>query len=250
MHRSPVKTNKVPYRSSAQAQPSLVTPVVHSSSHGELQACSEDFHAVGDHVAMTPTLTDDSHLALSYSTDFLCSRGLVLQMLEDYLQCLYPLIPVVHRPSFWRDVTSIRDAEDLDFLGLEIAICAAVVGTMPSKFAAYQREHPGHPFENRKQLLYCCYNKLVELRGQDYFNEINYNKWATSYLMAIAFFQIGEHNRARMIDVESMQLGRLLHLHKISEYEGLNYIETQLRKKGFWLLFYGYVSVHSSIEDV
>ena len=40
-----------------------------------------------------------------------------------------------------------------------------------------------------------------------------------------------------MIEVESMQLGRLLHLHTIAEYDGLNAVEVQLRKKGFWLLF-------------
>jgi hypothetical protein len=79
------------------------------------------------------------------------------------------------------------------------------------------------------------------LRGPNFFDQINYNKWAASYLLSIAFFQIGEHNRARMVEVEAMQLARLLDLHRISKYDGLNHTETQLRKKAFWLMFYGYV---------
>ena len=86
-----------------------------------------------------------------------------------------------------------------------------------------------------------CYNFSLGLKGPDYYDTVNLQKWAASYLMAISFFQIGEHNRARMVEVESMQLGRLLDLHQISGYDGLNYIETQLRKKAFWLMFYGVV---------
>lgn len=164
-------------------------------------------------------------------------------MLHDYLEHVHPLIPVVHRPSFRRDVDEGRDTLDDDFLALEYAICAVTVGTMPSKFAAYQAEYLNCLGETRKQFLYCCYDEMMKLRKHDFFNEISYNKWAASYLINIAFFLIGEHNRARMIDVESMQLGRLLHFHQVSEYEGLNCIEKQLRRKGFWLLFYGYVCV-------
>ena len=45
-----------------------------------------------------------------------------------------------------------------------------------------------------------------------------------------------------------MQLARLLGLHQISEYMGLNCIEAQLRKKAFWLMFYGYV--HAQYQNL
>ena len=51
-----------------------------------------------------------------------------------------------------------------------------------------------------------------------------------------------------MIEVESMQLARLLGLHQISEYAGLNCIEAQLRKRAFWLMFYGYV--HAQYQNL
>ncbi|KAK5709608.1 hypothetical protein LTR17_019637 [Elasticomyces elasticus] len=88
----------------------------------------------------------------------------------------------------------------------------------------------------------------MSLRGTDYFDEISFQKFAITYLMDIALFQTGQHNLARMLEVECLQLGRLLHLHRIEEYEGLNNIEIQLRKKGFWLLFYSFV--HSEVQNL
>ncbi|KAF9698125.1 hypothetical protein EKO04_003915 [Ascochyta lentis] len=168
--------------------------------------------------------------------------------MDDYLTSVYPLIPVVHRPSFRFDLGENRDVYDNDFLGLIVAICAVVVALLPSRFESYCNFPSSSPWaQSRAELLSRCYDFLSGLRGPDFFEEIGYNKWASSYLMAIAFFQIGKHNRARMIEVECMQLGRLLDLHRIEEYRDLDCIETQLRKKGFWLLFYAYI--HAEVQN-
>jgi hypothetical protein len=161
--------------------------------------------------------------------------------MSDYLDLLYPLIPVVHRPSFRRDLERSKDALDMDFLGLIVSLCAATVGTMPRKFREYQESPIPLRFKTRTEMINHCYDILLGLRGCDYFDAVNYNKWAISYLIQISFFQIGQHNRARMIEVEAMQLARLLDFHQVASYGGLNPIETQLRRKAFWLMFYGYV---------
>lgn len=93
----------------------------------------------------------------------------------------------------------------------------------------------------------------MALRGPTYFDQINFQKFAIAYLLNISFFQLGEQNWSRMMECEGMQLGRLLNLHKSSEEDGLNCIEVQLRRKGFWLLFYGYVFVMATLlfdEDI
>jgi hypothetical protein len=180
--------------------------------------------------------------------DELCSRDLLKQILSDYLEHLYPLIPVVHRPSFRRDVCEDRDLHDGDFFSLTLGLCAVTVGTMPNRFKEYKTCATPLHFQNRTEMIRYCYDRVHCLRGHDYFENVNFHKWATSYLMGIALFQIGEHNQARMIEVESMQLARLLGLHQISEYVGLNCIEAQLRKKAYWLMFYGYV--HAQYQNL
>jgi hypothetical protein len=199
------------------------------------QQWQESPNALSSHRSPTasfarPTLGED-----------LCSRDLLKRMLLDYLEFLYPLIPVVHRPSFHRDLYADRDLYNEDFSGFILGLCAVTVGTMPNRFKEYTTCATPLAFRTRTEMIRYCYGRLHDLRRYDYFENVSFHKWAASYLMGIALFQVGEHNQARMIEVESMQLARMLGLHQISEYMGLNCIEAQLRKKAFWLMFYGYV---------
>jgi hypothetical protein len=169
--------------------------------------------------------------------------------MHDYLNSIYSLIPVVHQPSFRLHLADNRDIYDNDFLGLIVALSAVVVGILRSRFDTYRNlEHGSLWAQSRVDYISRCYSFLVTLRGPEYFNEIGYQKWATSYLMTIAFFQIGQLNRSRMVEVECMQLARLLNLHRVEQYQDLDCIETQLRKKGFWLLFYVYI--HDQIQNL
>jgi hypothetical protein len=166
--------------------------------------------------------------------------------MDDYFMCIYPLIPVVHRPSFCFALNEDRDNDDDDFLGLLVALCAIVIALLPSKYESYRTLDLSMAL-SRAEVIDRCQGFLTALRRPDFFEKIGFSKWAASYLMAIAFFQVGKPNHARMIEVESMQFGRLLDLHRIDKYQELDCIEKQLRKKGFWLLFYGYV--HSEVQN-
>jgi hypothetical protein len=119
---------------------------------------------------------------------------------------------------------------------------------MPNRFKEYKTCATPLRFRTRTEMIRFCYDRAHRLRGYDHFEHVNYNKWAASYLIGIALFQIGEPNQARMLEVESMQLARLLGLHQISDYIGLNCIEAQLRRKAFWLMFYGYV--HAQYQNL
>ncbi|KAI9728892.1 MAG: hypothetical protein M1834_007150 [Cirrosporium novae-zelandiae] len=195
--------------------------------------------------------TLDSHsdrFTPRYSSDRLCPRPLIDRMLNDYLELLYPMVPVVHRPSFRQDLTRYRDSYDADFLSLIIALCAALVATIPRKFQEYRTCSTPLRFQTRTAMVHFCCDMIVHARSPSYFDEISFNKWSVSFLLYLACFQIGQHNRSRMLEVEAMQLARLLDLHHISSYDGLNCIEVQLRKKAFWLTFYGYV--HAQLQNL
>lgn len=146
-----------------------------------------------------------SRLAGTFPTDSLCSRPLLHRIMSDYLDHLYPLIPIVHRPTFRADLEKGKDLFDGDFLTLVLSICAATVGTMPRKFNEYRNAPSPLRFQTRTEMINHCYDMCLGLRGPDYFDEINFNKWASSYLTQIALFQIGQHNRQRMVEVEAMQ---------------------------------------------
>ncbi|CAK7230184.1 hypothetical protein SBRCBS47491_007499 [Sporothrix bragantina] len=227
--------------SHAASTPILFTPE-HQRHHAFSTASPDQYHGYlgQQHLSSIPV----------YPTDGLCARPLVRIIIDDYLRLVYPLVPVVHKPSFQQALSQDRDVDSSVFLSLLLAICSITVGLMPSRFAAYRAWQPGPPlrFEGREEMMNYCYNTIIRLRGPRYFDEINFEKLAVSYILAVTFFQIGDQNRSRMMEVEAMQLGRLLQLHKIREYEGLSCVEKQLRKKGFWLLFYAYV--HSELQNL
>ncbi|KAH8881963.1 hypothetical protein GQ53DRAFT_464974 [Thozetella sp. PMI_491] len=183
-----------------------------------------------------------------FPTDELCSRELLHAMVTDYLYLIYPLIPILHRPSFHADLAASRDLDDPEFLSLLIGIAALTVGLLPSRFHSYRAMSPEFAarFETRTAMINASYDMLIRLRDPSYFDHISLRKWAVCYLFYISFLQTGQVNRSRMLEAETKQLARLLELHRVSEQSDLNCIETQLRKKAFWLMFYSYA--HDNLQ--
>lgn len=177
-----------------------------------------------------------------FETDKIGPRNLILAIMGDYLARIYPLIPVVHRPTFRRRLTLSEDVDDPDFLALILSLVVVAVGLLPSRFPHYQSMASGtsSKFQTRESVVNACIDMCMSMRTATYWDQVSHQKWASSYLMSVGCFQLGQANRSRMLEVEFLQTGRLLGIHRIADYEGLNYIETQLRKKAFWLCFYTY----------
>ncbi|KAK2125352.1 hypothetical protein NOF04DRAFT_1373002 [Fusarium oxysporum II5] len=178
---------------------------------------------------------------LPYATDILFPRDLVRFILNDYVTYVYPLIPVIHRPSFETDLDGNRDLHDDDFLTLIVSLCAVTVGLLPSRLQTYREFSSPLPFRTRSEMANCCYKLNQSFRDTTYFDTVSHQKRASSFLLGVTFHQTGNNNLWRMFEVESMQLLRLLEVQHISSYAGLDAIEVQLRKKAFWLMFYGYL---------
>ncbi|KAF5254456.1 hypothetical protein FANTH_714 [Fusarium anthophilum] len=179
-----------------------------------------------------------------FQTDEICPRTLFMTIMNDYIDHIYPLVPVVHLPTFRADLATNKDVTDLDTLLLLVSIASLTVGLLPSKFDSYHAL--ASRFGTRTAMISHCSQMCIRLRPADYWDHISHRKWATAYSLSIGAFQVGQINQSRMFEAESMQLARLLGMHLVSEYEGLNPIETQLRKKSFWLQLYTFA--HSKIQ--
>ncbi|ETN46650.1 uncharacterized protein HMPREF1541_00836 [Cyphellophora europaea CBS 101466] len=163
------------------------------------------------------------------------------RIVEDYILHVYPAIPVFHVPTFRRQFELQRDRHDQQFFGLVMGIVAVAVGLLPRKFNDYRLQPSFARFATRQDVIECCYSRATQARDLRYFDEISHTKWATAYVFSLAFFHIGKFNMSRIVECEANLYARLLEIPRISAYSGLNCIETQLRKKAFWLMFYGYV---------
>lgn len=182
----------------------------------------------------------------TFQTDALCSRELIRRIMSDYLELLYPVVPVIHRPSFKEDLDRERDSHNSDFFLLLLGICALTLGIGASRFDQYRIIDPTLSFQSPVAMINHCYDLFICHREATYYDEINHSKFAVAYCFVTAFFQSGQHNRSRMLEIEAMQLARLLQLHRPSTYQCLDLIEAQLRRKAFWLIFYSLV--HNKLQ--
>ncbi|KAF5589551.1 beta-glucosidase [Fusarium pseudocircinatum] len=182
-----------------------------------------------------------------FPTDEICPRSLFMTIMTDYIDHIYPLVPVVHIPTFRNDLATDKDVTDLDTLLLFVSMASLTVGLLPSKFDSYHAL--AARFGTRTAMISHCSQMCIRLRPADYWDHISHRKWATAYCLSIGAFQVGQINQSRMFEAESMQLARLLGMHLLSEYEGLNPIETQLRKKSFWLQLYTFACNYLTYLD-
>ncbi|KAM0331230.1 hypothetical protein ACHAQA_002899 [Verticillium albo-atrum] len=183
-----------------------------------------------------------------YATDELCSRSLFMIVINDYIERVHPLSPVVHLPTFRRSLANDQDVHDKEHLLLLIALATLTVGLLPSRLEVYRAAdvEAAARFPTRISFITYASQMCLRLRPPDYWDQISHRKWAISYTLATAVFEVGQMNQYRMFDAEAMQLARLLGFHMSTGYSGLNCIETQLRKKAFWLQFFSFA--HSKVQ--
>ncbi len=177
----------------------------------------------------------------AFRTDEICRRSTYHELIQSYIDLVYPTIPIVHRPSFLQDVQQNRDMHDDTFLSLTLSICAATAALIPRTFQEFQKSPHSLRFQNRTQMIEACCKLVVDLRPPNYFDICGHSKWAIAYMLSIAYYQVGLFNRTTFWSAEAAQMARILRLEDPSNFPGTNCIETQLRKKAFWVMFFPFV---------
>lgn len=130
----------------------------------------------------SPILTSDED-----PTSQICSRELFDEIMQDYVDLLYPLVPLVHIPSFKNDLRNRREVYDKPFLAFVISICAAVVAHMPSRFYHYRSRSPPLRFTTRRAMVDFCQEKIYSMRKADWYDEMSFTKFATSYMLVCTY---------------------------------------------------------------
>ncbi|KAG4286127.1 hypothetical protein FPRO06_07387 [Fusarium proliferatum] len=78
-----------------------------------------------------------STLIVPLTIEHLCSEELFEMLISDYLEHLYPLYPIVHRPRFQADFQNKRYQSDPSFYRLCISLSALTVSSSPHDFRHY-----------------------------------------------------------------------------------------------------------------
>uniref|UniRef100_A0A060T1A5 ARAD1C23166p n=1 Tax=Blastobotrys adeninivorans TaxID=409370 RepID=A0A060T1A5_BLAAD len=176
------------------------------------------------------------------STDLLCSRIAFDDLIRTYLTHLYPLTPIVHRPTFVKDLESHRETRDPVFFSMVIALCAFTIATAPRKFRHLKEIDPSLPYKSFDEMFNRCYELVIACKNVKWITRqtISVNHFASVFLISLADHYIeGDHVRASVGWHEALGILKALRAHKWPEgYRGLNSIESELRKRCLWLIYF------------
>lgn len=184
----------------------------------------------------TPTLSAGS--TLTEEAQKVGSREALELLIKDYLDLLYPLMPIVHRPTFIADVDRERGEHDPIFYSLLLSICAIVVSQLPRRFLDYKAAQWFFEFNTPKQLVMHLEERICGLRSHEYFETPTVQKCAISFFLACSYGSINMVGRMSMHWGETWVLLKGLGVNDAQTYIGLDFVEAQLRKKAFWLYVY------------
>lgn len=173
---------------------------------------------------------------------------LIPRVINDFLVYVYPIVQLVHRPTFLRKFRDNMHAQDPNFFALVMALCGATVAHRPEKLVEYRNSPTPLRMQTPLEVVDYCHARSVQFRSVRYYDEVSHTKWTTAFMFYASFFQAGDVNKARMMEAEANLFGRLLELHRISAYTGLNCIEVQLRKKAFGFMMHAYV--HYELQNI
>jgi hypothetical protein len=171
---------------------------------------------------------------------------------QDFLTYVYPLIPVVHIPTFLSSLEAHRTLPSRLFACLQASIFAIVNALLPSRFEHYKAVDPtlgrNSSIPDKVQAVFRAHNVFDLIKGPEFQDKPSVTSWATMYLFGAAYASLNLLHRSVMFRSHTYAIMLSMNLHLVKSYAGLNHIETQLRKKAMWLTLTGVMLVCASFN--
>lgn len=167
----------------------------------------------------------------------ICSISTALHMIEDYVHILYPLLPVVHLPSFCADLAQKGPDCDPVFFSLLTSICALVAVLLPRRFLEHRSASEFFPYSTPAELVQRCIDIVIPLRDARYHEAPSPEKCAIAYMLGYAAKVAGIKGRSALFWTESASFLKDAGVEMPHSHKAWNCIESQLWKKLFWMWY-------------
>jgi hypothetical protein len=173
---------------------------------------------------------DDVHVTL----DQFCSIEVFHIIFADYVSLVYPLLPLIHLPTFQARLDEHEYRTSPAFLRQCIGVAVVTVTSLPRLFPTYSR---GCEYTTVAAMLAQAVRlvSLSRIISDPTFASIpNLEHITTSLLIGYSAAYTGDHGLAWMWLAEATLFTRMMNLGSRQSYEGLGPIESELRKRAFW----------------
>lgn len=182
-----------------------------------------------------------------FSAEQLCDEVVFQAILNDFLDLVYPLIPLVHPPGFRKLANDKAYNNDPAFFRICLAICAITVASIPRKFAEYglNRYTSVGVMVDRACHLVLLSRISTEPEWQ---NRPTMSTMIVSILLTMASHYAGRANQGWSYASEAIQFFRALELFREEAYAGLTLLDGQLCKRAFWVLYI--IQIHDRLSFI
>jgi hypothetical protein len=179
----------------------------------------------------------------------IASRDTILLVVSLFFDFLYPLTPCVHQPSFMAGLDSRKDERDPLFSALVMSMVASTLVQVPRSYFPMERSV-------MRKLAQTCHegSRLVSITSYDpptsthviirflsvhlFLGQLLSNISLPSRDYIYHFCQ-GHNGRQHAAFGEAVHIAVTLRMHEETSYEGLDPIESEIRRRTLWLLFGG-----------
>jgi hypothetical protein len=163
------------------------------------------------------------------SVEHLCSSAIFHTIINDFLDLVYPVLPLVHRPNFRSRIQQNAYISDAAFLRLCLALCAVTVASIPRKFAEYGA---GRYVDVGAMVDRACHVVLLSRISSepDWQNRPGIDSMTVSILLAMSSHYAGRAIQGWGYASEAIQIFRALELYREEGYANLSVIDGELCK--------------------
>lgn len=182
------------------------------------------------------------------SLDQLCNFEAFSDVVADFFDFVYPLLPLIHRPHFLQALAGNEHKTSQSFLRLCFALAAVTVASLPRKFTWYSRED-AYPSVSA---MVDRASQLVQvsraLAMPSYTNSPSTELLVSSLLLAWASHYASRPTQGFLYSSEAIVFTRAMALGERRGYDGVGTIEREIRKRAFWLGYIIQMSVMLNLE--
>lgn len=166
----------------------------------------------------------------------LCPVSTFHLIIEDFLENVYPIAPLVHLSSFKAQISDGFYHRDSTFLRTCLAICAMTISSLPRKADVYCLDR----YQNSKEMVNKAYQLVMASRlatSPDWAENPSSNDLICSLLLGMASHYTQSPRRAWLLINESIHCCRSLGLYRKGGYRGMKDADVEINKRAFWMLY-------------
>ncbi|KAL1409699.1 hypothetical protein Q8F55_003695 [Vanrija albida] len=170
--------------------------------------------------------------AVPTSLDQVVSPPVLENIIGLFFDYVYPLTPCLHRPTFIADLAARRDKTDPVFFALTLVVLASTLVQVPRILVNLDKQEVEALARRcvrvaRAKTAY-LWEDPVPVRAEFV---------VIFYLEGIVHLLLGNNTAHVIVTAQANQCALALRLNEESSYEGLNPIESEIRRRIYWLLF-------------